>query len=364
MQSFLSAAISKGARRFPIRPRIGVVLRRLLLPGALCFALGTCVSDGIAETRALVRSTPAFQFERYDFDPARPLHSRVGPVPEHVLAYVRKLDERPDYRSYSPTAAEMRLIKRSLERLPPRLKRNLERRGLGIYFIDDFLTSGLTDWAIAANARDERRPEIFSYMVFHAKTLKTSMRDLLNRRESTCFGVDQSGVKIEIRIDGDESAFMYLLMHEAVHALDYSERISPYLEPAVRPYQNRLPRDVGAGALIDRVWAEYREPRAGYDFPGRDQVTFYGFGGGPRLLLGAAPEIYAGLSRSPFVSLYGSQIWPEDLAELVSMYYLTEALGRAYSIRLTRDGAKVADYEPLKSPAVRERLGNLRDYFK
>ncbi|MCR9143166.1 MAG: hypothetical protein NXI24_13005 [bacterium] len=329
----------------------------------ILWGVSGCASSDVDQIRERVQSVPAYQFERYDFDADRPLHRRVGAMPAHVLEYVRALDERPDYKSYQPTAAEMRLIRRSLDRLPPRLKQNLERRGLGIYFIDDFLTSGLTDWAVSGDPKGESPPEIYSYMVFHAKSLKTSMQDLLNEREASCFRKDDSGTEIEIRLGGKESAFTYLLLHEAVHALDYSERISPYVEESVYPYQRRIQRDIQAGELIDRVWSDYREPRAAFDFPTRKLVTFYGFRGGPRLALGEASEVYRGLAGSPFVSLYGSQMWPEDLAELVSMYYLTEAAGRSYSIRLKRKGRIIAEHEPLKFPAVRERLRDLRRHF-
>lgn len=334
-----------------------------VLAGAQAACLSTG-DGGLAEARALVESNPVYRLEGYAFDPATPLHRRVGPAPEAVLAYVRDLDGRPDYRPYRPTAAEARLIRRSLDRLPPRIKRNLERRGLGIYFIDDFLTSGMTDWAIASTRPDEGPARIYSYMIFHAKTLKTSMQAILNQRERTCFRDDASGVRVRIRVDGGENAFTYLLMHEAVHALDYSERISPYVESTVRPFQESVPRDAGAGDFIDRVWSDYREPRSGFDFPGRERVTFYGFRGGPKLSLAEAPEIYRGLAKSPFVSLYGSQMWPEDLAELVSMYYLTDALGRDYSIEIERGGESVAKFHPMRFPKVRERTRELSRHFE
>lgn len=337
--------------------RIGPSLLLALFLG-FAVALPGCLSDGAAVARAHVQRTPAYQFEQYDFDATRPLYRRVGPVPQHVLNYVRELDERPDYRSYQPNAAERRLIRRSLDRLPPRIKRNLMQRGLGIYFVDDFLTSALTDWAVAG-----ADGKVYSYMIFHASSLRTSMEDLLNRREISCFREDGSGMEIKIQVAGGENAFMYLLLHEAVHALDYSERISPFVETTVQSYQSKFPRDNRTGALLDRVWSDYGQPRDRYDFAGRDRLSFYGFRNGPLLDMAEAPAIYRGLAGSPFVSLYGSQIWPEDLAELVSMYYLTAAAGRDYSIRLSLKGETIAEYRPLEFPAVQKRIKNLKQYF-
>ena len=322
----------------------------------------SCVSSETAANREYVNATPAYDFENYEFDATRPLADRVGPLPPHVIDYVRTLDERPDYQSYTPTAAELALIRRSLERLPPRLKRNLQNRGLGIYFIENFLTSAMTDWSV-------RRADgqIFSYMIFEARSLRQSMQALLNYRENTCFREDGSGIKTEINLGGAaarENAFTYLLFHEATHALDYSERISPYVESTVAEYQAPLPRDVRTGALLDRIWQEYRAPRAAFDFPLRDRVTFYGFRKGPLLDRAQAPELYAGLARSPFLSLYGTQMWPEDLAELVSMYYLTRGAGNSYSIRLTRNGRTLNQYKPLEFPEVRKRLEGLDALFR
>ena len=309
-----------------------------------------------------VANQPAHNFAGFRFDASVPLEDRVMAMPPQVRDYVRELDDRPDYDSYVPTPAEMQGVRQALAALPPRLRRNLEQRGLGIYFIEDFLTSGLTDWVL-----DQSNGQMYSYMIFDAAVLRASVDAILKKRELSCFRPDDSGVSIEIQAGGNQPAIVYLLLHESVHALDYSERISPYVEEATLPFQKKHKRDVLGQELIDRLWKEYREPFDAYDFPGRSDLTFYGFREGPRLDMAQAPGLYAQLAVSPFVSLYGAQTYAEDLAEVVSMYALAQISGVPYEIKVLSGSGAAAQtktYRPLESPAVQNRLPWVRDLLR
>lgn len=318
----------------------------LALASAGCASLPDLAAELIADNQV-------HDLELFRFDPSTPLMDRVRPAPPHVLEYLRELDERPDYRSYTPNAAERRKIAAAINELPPRLTRNLRERGLGLYFIDDFLTSGMTDFAV-----DRKSGELYSFMVFHRDALRKDVDTLLTEREATAFHDDGSG-KVYVTTGTYASAFTYLLLHESTHALDYSRRIGPYVEEHLAPLQSKQPRAAGLAPLIDEVWAEYRQPRSTSDFERRDKISFYGFRKGPHLRYRQAVSLYTGLINSPFVSLYGAQMMPEDIAELVSIYWLTRKQPDAYIIRVQRSGSLMVGFQPMLSKKIRRRVAGL-----
>ncbi len=326
-------------------PALAAVL--MAFAGAGCASLPDLAARLIAGNRV-------HDLELFRFDPSTPLIDRVQPAPPHAPKYLQELDERPDYRSYRPNAAERAKIQLAINELPPRLARNLRERGLGLYFIDDFLTSGMTDFAV-----DRQSGELYSFMIFHRDSLRKDVDTLLTEREAPAFRDAGSG-KVYVTTGTYVSAFTYLLLHEATHALDYSRRIGPYVEEHLEPLQSRQPRAEGLADLIDDVWAEYREPRAGSDFDRRDKISFYGFRKGPHLRYRQAVPLYTGLINSPFVSLYGAQMMPEDIAELVSMYWLTRKQPDAYIIRVQQSGSLMVGFQPMLSKKIRRRVAGLK----
>jgi len=72
--------------------------------------------------------------------------------------------------------------------------------------------------------------------------------------------------------------------------------------------------------------------------------------------------VYQGLSKTPFVSLYSTASWHEDLAELLTVYHLTTHLNQPFSIVIAKPGKEVFSYEPMRSAAVRRRIA-LLSYF-
>ena len=50
---------------------------------------------------------------------------------------------------------------------------------------------------------------------------------------------------------------------------------------------------------------------------------------------------------------------PEDLAELVSMYWLTREQPDAYIIRVQRSGSLMVGFQPMLSKKIRRRVAGL-----
>ena len=280
----------------------------------------------------------------------------TGPVhvpPPSVLAYLRTLDERPDYFAYLPNQEEREQLQREIDVLPPLLRRTFEERVVGIYFVSDFASSALTEWVA------DEDDTIYSFMILHPDVLRLSAGELMTRRDFTCFSNDSS--ETTLQIESNASALFYILAHEGTHAADYSFRITDYTDSGSREIQERALPD--GGGFGNEYWEEYDRPFARFDFPGRDQISFYGFGSGPQMPLAEAPRVYAELAGRPFASMYGSQNRAEDIAELVALNHLVRQ-GYEYSVLVGNAGQEPQRYRPLDFPGVRARLPGLERFYE
>ena len=175
-------------------------------------------------------------------------------------------------------------------------------------------------------------------------TLKGDMSEWMTYRENTCF--DSTGSP-KVSVHGDcgrrHTGFLYILLHESTHAVDYIRRITPFVEPIIR--------DVGLGSglaeteFTSGVWSKYAEPLPAVDFTCQTDAAFYGLGGGPLIPIGEAAAVYSRLSESPFVSLYASMNRAEDLVELVTGNHFCTELGEPNIVSLYRNGEMVGSRE-------------------
>jgi hypothetical protein len=150
---------------------------------------------------------------------------------------------------------------------------------------------------------------------------------------------------------------MYILLHESTHLVDYIENITPYTEPE---YKKFLKIKSSETDFTKSVWKDYDIPRQ--KFPFTKKITFYGFNK-PQLHLSESVGVYTSLTGSPFVSLYGSLSWAEDLAELTTYYHMTRILNQPFIISVMRDRKKILSIYPLNSPAVKKRLALLKKFY-
>ena len=78
-------------------------------------------------------------------------------------------------------------------------------------------------------------------------------------------------------------------------------------------------------------------PRRGRDDSGSPSAFERSYSQGGKIPLADAPRVYDALQKTPFVSLYGSLNWTDDLAEYVAAYHLTEVLKQPYRIVIRED---------------------------
>ena len=166
---------------------------------------------------------------------------RIGLSSATLLDHMKKLDEREDYSFYTPSEKDKIIIKESLEKLPPLVKENFQKNVLGVYFINNFISTGYTDWVM------DSRGNVYSVILINPAVFHMNISKILNKRESTCFKEDSSKTEIHINAGGNESAFLYIFLHESVHAADYSLRISDIDEEAYNKVKHKIKRNPERG---------------------------------------------------------------------------------------------------------------------
>lgn len=297
------------------------------------------------------RPEPIHRFEHYRFNSLAPISARVSLPPDIVLHYLRDLDGRPDYSGYVPAGDSIRALEKAISLLPPLCRSLLNRRLLGIYFIPGFMGSGLTEWVVDDNG------EVYAFMVLNKSVLESGISELLTAKEKTSFINDDPDLSIRINAGNQYSGLLYILLHESIHLVDYVNNITPFVDISINDFQNRK---ITSTPFTRNIWETYNAPRVKHSFTGR--VSFYGIKK-PKLLLSESLSIYRELSSSPFVSLYGSQSWAEDLSELATFYHITEILKQPYEIQVVKNSRIIQSVRPMESPAVRRRFSLLESLY-
>lgn len=286
--------------------------------------------------------------ERYPYDAASPLADRVGPIPEALLAHLREYDHNPAYTGYVPNGKERRAIAKSIGQLPPSYQKQLAADLVGIYFIENFQGSGWCDWLV--------RPDgtFACYMAINPMALAMNVSEMLTWKEYTAVKPRPDGAPVVIIDCGDSvSALTFILLHEATHGVDYSRRLTPYVDRDLFTVSGFVP---GPDALVTPYWAGYDILRPEFAWPYQGRISFYGLWNTPQF---SAAEVHTALRKTPCVSLYATLNWAEDLAELVAFDTLVNRLGCPYRIVVNNQAGEFIE-EPMRRPAVMERLPALR----
>ena len=309
------------------------------------------------EIVAKVSGHEAKQFENYVFDPDSVFSDRVKDPPGFVLMAVSELDNR-DYTPYIPTNKELKIIEKAYKSLPALHRKIIKERVIGVYFLNNFLGSGMADWVV------DKDKKIYCTLFFNPITLKMNMSEWSSYKEKTCFIRNSKDVDIVIKAGTAFSGFLGILLHESTHVVDYVKNITPFVEPATRALSVVKGQKIENTPYVKGIWKDYRSPEEEYDFPDRKDITFYGMGSGPKIKITDAPNLYKQLSGTSFVSLYGSMSWSEDLAEFLLFYHMTQKLKQPYIIYFIKDNKRVYSYEPMKSRNVTRRFSLMKVFYK
>jgi hypothetical protein len=332
-----------------------VLLAASVAAVVLLAAAGCASHPKGGSARERVAATPAMNLKNYKFDPASSIADRIQPAPAFVLKHLEEMDGRDDYAAYTPTDAEKQLVLQYLDLLPAWFDAMLKERLVGIYFIDNYVGSGMTEFVL------DKADKIHAFIAINPATLAQGMSEWMTAREASCFSGAAAG-EADVFVDCGTAykALLYVLAHECGHVADYVYHYTPYVEPTIE----ELGLGVSKTTFIENVWADYAKPEERADFPGRTDVTFYGLGGGPKIPVANAGDLYLKLSNSPFPSLYAAENWAEDFAECFTWYFFTTRLGQRYQLGIKRGGAVEVEYEPIYWSRVVHRFPQLDPVVK
>lgn len=310
------------------------------LPGrALCLALALCCAAACGKKQPEL--PPMARLEVYGYNPSSSFEDRIGPMPAELLKQYRLMDGRPDYKAYTPSAAEKALVLEYLRLMPPAVERIFREKCVGLYFVEGFMGNGMTSWVADGGGK------LYFHMALNPAAFNQTLSETLTERERSCF-FPANTWKVTVETGSKYKGLAYALFHEAAHAVDYMSGITPLIDPEQpKAYRSPIRPD---GGLFTGTWATDSAPMPGNDFPDRAKLSFYYLGGGPKIPIGRAPEVYRVLRGSPFVSLYGSKHSAEDFAELTAYGLIVGKLGQPYRITVTGPAVKTVS-EPMKGRA-------------
>jgi hypothetical protein len=248
--------------------------------------------------------------------------------------------------------AERTQVKAAIDALPPFHRRVLNERLRVLSFLDGMPNTALTS---TVNPKDPFR--LFDITV-NAAILRQNASEWLTQKERTCF--DAAGSTLSVSIDAGTrvDALLYVLLHEATHVVDMAERITPDASDEDVAKADAKARTT---AFTQGIWNSLSIVAPRFREPLLLRVRFYTQGA--VLPVDQAQAVYESLQRTPFVSLYGGRNWKDDLAEYVAVYHVTEVLKQPFRIVVRSGDAEVFVYEPMKSPLVRERVGQMKQFY-
>jgi hypothetical protein len=307
-----------------------------------------------APTLAEVKAMPVKQTSTYVADIgralAKPVAQRIAAMPKLVLDYYRSADGVPSYAAYAPSGAELALFAEYYATLPPRFKAVLEAKLLGVYFIDNFLGGGMTDFAFGPDGAQ------YYVLTLNPRVLKEGLAEWLSYRDSSPYEAAGEGAELRVSCAGGEGykGLIHTLTHEAAHIYDFSVRVTPFVEPLLATSSDKSEdKDFTRG-----FWEGYSKQAAAYSIPNRERFSFYGLG--EKLPLPVAAEQYEALARTPFASMYGAASWAEDFAEAAAWTWLRDELGIAYSVVVRIPGKRELVFEPGKAKTSMAREDAIR----
>jgi hypothetical protein len=271
--------------------------------------------------------------------PEDSLEDRATPAPEKLLErFSSELNVK--LSAHAVTHAEHSILANALAQLTPLQRRVLRERLRAIYFIDGMPNNALTFTDGGSTAEPT-----FSIAV-RSGALHETISELVTRKESGLF--DSSGSEWSVTVDGGTlNAMVYVLLHEATHIVDYSVGATSDNGPPSRNYP-----------LVSGIWRDRITPVNMYKFSILMSISYRR--NGRALPITDAPGLYEALDRTPFISVYGSSNWHDDLAELVAWTELTGRLHQPYRIVIWNGPTTVRVIEPAHSRLVRMRVKYLR----
>jgi hypothetical protein len=272
------------------------------------------------------------------------LADRVQNTPATVVRLFEDAGMSP--RAHVLTVTERRLVDQALAALPPLHRRVLKARLRSLSFLDNMPNTALTSTV------ESSAPDPLFDITIRAGILQQTASEWLTEKERTCFTANDSTLQVAIEA-GVRPALDYVLLHEATHMVDATLKITPASSTT-----GQLLDSAGAKPFTAGVWQSRTLPTPNWRHALLLKIPFRR--GGKALPIADAAQVYTLLQQTPFVSLYGSSSWTEDLAEYLTVYHFTRKLHQPFKIVLRQKAQEIWAYEPMKSALVQRRVRQIK----
>ena len=272
------------------------------------------------------------------------LMNYVAPAPESIFERFREAGMNPV--NHSLTEVERAKVEAAFSVLPPLHQKILSTHIHSISFMDNMPNTALTSPVVSQDSVEQFN------ITFRAGILHETISEWATKKENIVYDkTENNGYNVNIEA-GKLDAFVYVLLHEATHVVDAVLKMTPPIENATD--------SVAPTVITKGIWRKMNAPVERYIDSLVEKTIFRG---GARISIASASKIYRTLAKMPFVSLYATASWSEDIAELETIYHLTHKLNQPFYIIVKKGKDELARFEPMKSKLVQKRLHHLKVFY-
>ena len=276
---------------------------------------------------------------------AKPLEQRIGVAPPQLIEYLNYDNINNGYpeRPRAPTLGVgfLRDVQRAFAEIPLDVRRLLEPKLAGIYFVENLGGTGYTDQIV-----DAAEKGVAGYIVLDVSALiKRSANAWATWKENTPFSARPS-VRLAAEIESPrqnnrKNAIQYILLHELAHVLAINENFHPPwgIEPKDVPSVDGYPFFLLSWE-VDRADNRF-VTRFDATFPQRKDVVYYF---GAKLAASEMVATYDNLERTNFATLYAVTRPGDDFAEAFASYVHTVRMKKRFAIGIYERGKLVKEY--------------------
>lgn len=283
----------------------------------------------------------------YGLNPKSSFLSRISTTPPDIIQQFRDAGMSPT--EHQITREETNIIAAAFAALPPLHQQVLKQHLKSVSFLDNMPNTALT-----SPVTKEEGINLY-HITFRAGILHQTISEWATGKESTCFAGGDSSITVSIKA-GMLNALMYVMLHEGTHVVDGSLQLLSADTVAGHPASNAFTKSFAQGIWKDITTLEW---------PLTDSIAVKSRfrNGGRRFLTSEATKVYTSLSQTQFTSLYSTASWNEDLAEMLTVYHLTQIFKQPFRFVVKQYGKEIFSYEPMGSALVKKRTGVLKFFY-
>ena len=283
-------------------------------------------------------------FSYWENNRSVPWSDRVFLPPVELVNYVRIDNKLGGYKdipsAYALSGSEKKMISQILTSLPEVVQKKLESLLLGIFVVSDLGTSGYSEEII-----DSKTLQHFGFIVLDSTLFAKKANHWVTFKESAPYALDQK-TRLEGKIAENaqntiEGAVRYILIHELAHILSLNEKITQVF------HRRSDPNNQFANNSFFRLsWSLDNKlnvlPFGNFDFPLRNNIFYYREA---KLPSDKMLEVYNGLEKTNFPTLYASTSAQDDWAESFVNYLHTQFFKLPFQILIYKDDLLIKSYE-------------------